>query len=639
MRWRSDPRGFTLVEMMAAISVFALITVGLAPLLASSMRGAQLGRSYTVGKNVGQDAMERIRGLTFSIQNTLASPRKIDLLDFYYPDATAATSSSSTGYVTDTTVTPNRYYYRTVCTSATTTDPACPIDPSTGGSRLPTGYRAEFTAAFVQRGTLSNGRETYIEVPPNTGYTWTSVTGQDAPKTRLVEMTVAVTWPVAGVDRTFTLRSLIGDRRIGDVKVQGTARVSYVAEARTSFVDASVPPRTTDLVARVGSTRSEILQRLLSTALQDVSAGTATLSRPSDGSTDAVQLGAVRGAVDVVSAPPDQTRTTVTATEQVLTHPDFAGKSIAFLSNSSTQNVRVGVANDLPIAQGGFQLNPSGTESATYNFWVNNQAEGSVLKLAGNPVRVFSINPTTDATNNTTVGTSSATTTALSSSDRKVQTLAQASFKKACLMPVTYVTAAGGPCLVNITDFSANVDCNAKPTTGTATGTYSFRMSYYSDLNRNGTIDGSYVPLGGLDPYGSGRPKLHTITAGTTATNVLAPLKGSENPLVYDAPASEDPLATPETGSPKDLYLFPVSLGGTNRKVPTGASVHANTGYLNDWTHLLDIPRQVTNTGRSAAAQIKGALRITTEPTDPLRPETSLNISIGSLDCSAVDNR
>ena len=59
--------GLTLVETMAALLVFALVTLGTFPLLASALRGGNLSRSGTVGKNLAQEALERIRGLPYFV--------------------------------------------------------------------------------------------------------------------------------------------------------------------------------------------------------------------------------------------------------------------------------------------------------------------------------------------------------------------------------------------------------------------------------------------------------------------------------------------------------------------------------------------------------------------------------------------
>ncbi|HEX2196941.1 MAG TPA: type II secretion system protein, partial [Actinomycetota bacterium] len=62
MRRRRREGGFTLVETLAAMMIFSLVTLGTTPLLLSSIRGATLSGSFTVGKNLASEAMERVRG-------------------------------------------------------------------------------------------------------------------------------------------------------------------------------------------------------------------------------------------------------------------------------------------------------------------------------------------------------------------------------------------------------------------------------------------------------------------------------------------------------------------------------------------------------------------------------------------------
>jgi hypothetical protein len=44
-------------------------------------------------------------------------------------------------------------------------------------------------------------------------------------------------------------------------------------------------------------------------------------------------------------------------------------------------------------------------------------------------------------------------------------------------------------------------------------------------------------------------------------------------------------------------------------------------------------------TGTLTTAAIDGAIQMTTVPTNPLLPESGLNVSVGSLTCEALDKR
>jgi hypothetical protein len=75
-----------------------------------------------------------------------------------------------------------------------------------------------------------------------------------------------------------------------------------------------------------------------------------------------------------------------------------------------------------------------------------------------------------------------------------------------------------------------------------------------------------------------------------------------------------------------DVYLF---------KTPT------LKGYLDKFTsnpNIVSIP-PATSGGRATEVTLTNAIQIITVPTDPARPETGLNVSIGSLTCRSVDRR
>ncbi len=139
---RREERGFTLVETLAALMIFSIVTLGTTPLLLSSMRGATLSGTFTVGKNLASEAMERVRGFPFfeSVKNLTNPPRR-DVLDLYFPDRVAGPSGS--GFT-------GGNAYVTLCTStsklpAASAGQACP-------PRVPAGFTLRYDAQFVNPG-------------------------------------------------------------------------------------------------------------------------------------------------------------------------------------------------------------------------------------------------------------------------------------------------------------------------------------------------------------------------------------------------------------------------------------------------------------------------------------------------------
>ena len=95
-RIRSD-KGLTLVETLVALTIFAIVSAAIVPLIASGLKGASLSRSYTVAKALAAGAMERARGLPYfvSVQGTIPPARR-DLLDLYFPDRNTGFSATGT---------------------------------------------------------------------------------------------------------------------------------------------------------------------------------------------------------------------------------------------------------------------------------------------------------------------------------------------------------------------------------------------------------------------------------------------------------------------------------------------------------------------------------------------------------------
>jgi prepilin-type N-terminal cleavage/methylation domain-containing protein len=142
-------QGYTIVEVMAALVVFALVTVAVVPLLSTSIRSSLLGNTYAVGKNLTVQAMERIRGLPYFISYT-AQSGKVDVLDLYFPDKTSATAEQRY------TASDPAYTFTTTCTSEASANPACP-------KNLPAGYTVIVSAQFVT--PVDSGTETTSYTP------------------------------------------------------------------------------------------------------------------------------------------------------------------------------------------------------------------------------------------------------------------------------------------------------------------------------------------------------------------------------------------------------------------------------------------------------------------------------------------
>ena len=303
--WRGgSDQGFSLVEVLAAMSVFGIITLGTVPLVLTSLKGAALSRSYTVGKNLAVQAMERARGLPYYVdfptQKAYASdtgaPRKVDLLDMYYPsyDASGVFTTTCTDSVADR------------------QRPECPKE-------VPPNYTVVFKARFVSA-VASGSSETYqTKVAPGS-YAWNPSTysGQDRPPTQLVELTVTASWQMRDATRSFSLKGLIGDRPYGKVTVDGAANLNYLVRATTVLVDASGGRRR--VVGTAGMSESGVQTKTISSADQTVRAAQLQLfDVPSDPSLQGTLLEEQAGASAGYHAAPDVVSTSLSASARTLT--------------------------------------------------------------------------------------------------------------------------------------------------------------------------------------------------------------------------------------------------------------------------------------------------------------------------------
>lgn len=582
-RLRSDESGFSMVEVMVSILVFALITLGMTPLLMSSLRGSRLARTQTAGKNLVSESMERVRGLPYF--DTAANR---DLLDLYFPNV-------GTGYD------PATQTFTTTCTS-TTSSPApsaaraCPRLPS-GATKIPSGYTLTFGATFVL--PTNAVPETFAPQTPAAGYS-SATAGTATPPASLLRMVITATWPFEGDTKTFSLTSLIGTRKLSPDKVRGNGTIDYAVQVLTSFQDANDPPRSSGLTGLIGRSVSSVEIRSFAAALTEANAGQISLTRSEASTTDpGGTIDSAAGAAATLRAPIDISPAgTVVAAGETVTHSDiFPAQDVAGMTNNAVNQssplAEVRVTNGLPKASSNFEF----TSGVGEVFWANNQAdfnEGAARQL--DPLaRVFSV--VRPIGNPKTLGNTSAETTALSpAASRKVETKAHVEVGRMQLLPTTFGANEG---VVRISTFTADLSCRSTGTPGvpTVTGSWSATLRYWRDppglLNPGAYV---IVPLSG------------NLTS--SAADPLAAIK-TENPKVYEGVSSAE-----------DVYLF---------QTPT------QTGYLEDWSSNPVIGSEVND--QTARANMPFAIQLVTATTNPANPASKLTISIGKMSCSATDQR
>ena len=629
----SNEDGFSLIEVLAALFIFTLLTLGLIPLLTSSIRGSNTARADTIGKNAALKAMERVRGLPFFVSYA-TSTTKVDMLDLFYPDADSDV------------VVGGRTLYRITCAWNALTNPACPRD-------VPANYTITFEAEFVDpvaSGTQPTPGETatsYANVAPPTTYRWNSST-TDTPPRQIVQMTVVATWTVGASPERYSLRSLLTDRSFGGRKVKATATLGYGVDFYASYdtkknASGNLKSSSNLFVMR---SESDIESRRVSTARQNTTAARLELERDSGGS-----LGTIDGATSsTLVAPPDQTPSTITSVQRSLSHPDWGTSfPIGAFGPSSVSGLSVAAASALPAATGDAQITGviSGTNEFvhakdpqlnnadfnTMNMSTSGTGGPSIMTMERfngltGPLTGISAPVTTGLT---IVGGTRASTLASSVHAQATTGFDRMEFLKSNWIPDPAPISTGGTlsgangAIIVIEDFQAAVICDST-TAGTASGSarYTGTLYYWADPSANGSrADGRYVPV---------TFNVTSTSAGADPLAAIMAQNSNNGPLVYDA-----------SNDNSRIYMFGKTLG---KEFGTGKAKD-RAAYLDAWSSLTTTSSRV-DTSTDAAGEavatsnssINGAITIETGDLDTTKEvEGIMTVSLGSMSCLAEDAR
>jgi type II secretory pathway pseudopilin PulG len=584
LKRHKSERGFTLSEVLIALTLFMIVSVAVMPLFITSLRGGAVSRTYTVGKNLVVEATERVRGLPYYVdfptqrQYTSGLPpfRKVDVLDLYFPDVNAATP---TGFQTSLPWIDTTNAYVTVCDAPNHSNPACP-------RQMPAGYTLTYVAKFVEPAVDAQGEERYSVVGPSAGYDWDTATF-DVPPAQIMELTVRGEWTYQGTSRNFQMTTLVGNREFGEITVKGVARVDFGVNVQTSYVSST--GATTDLSADGGFSETTIETKTATTAAQNVRAASLSLADPL---LENPVIAEVKGAEASIHAAPDTAPILPPVGGDTIVHSEY--NDIAGIGTTSTNNLKAQVTGDLPNADGGFAFS-----GGSDDFWVTN-VESS------NPAENLHLVPSPGFVN--VVGASgraTSLTVAKNSPARSVQTTVTVTIPKIAIFPINLglvedddSAITNERAVILIQDFEATVDCKSTPGAGAyATYEWSASLKYLKDkLNGDGNLVAKYVKV----PIGSG------LSAPSIA-----------NVLVYDG------------GAPAmDIWLFEEA----NKR-----------GYISDLNVEGSGSTALTSgqnpqTGARVAG-INSAISIATAPTNPSMPDTSMHVAIGKLSCEALDAR
>lgn len=179
-------KGFTLIEVLVAMAIFLVFSVGITSTMLIGIRSTVVARLDTMGKEAAQQQMEAIRGRTFYIPYSndpdVGTTGDVDILDRYYP-------GTSTGHVTDAWGWDGWY-------------------SSGGGDAYYTVVSPEDNNGIVitvETRFVDNAGNT---ITPRSTYD-SDVSGYDSPASDLIAVTVTASWLSRNDEESYTTESLI----------------------------------------------------------------------------------------------------------------------------------------------------------------------------------------------------------------------------------------------------------------------------------------------------------------------------------------------------------------------------------------------------------------------------------------------
>jgi prepilin-type N-terminal cleavage/methylation domain-containing protein len=100
VRWRSEASGFTLIEVLIAVSVLVVTALGVAQLIAVATGAVQASREHTTALVLAAAKMDELRSLAWTYEQTSGGPavarsdRDTDVSDPDHPSGGAGLSAS-----------------------------------------------------------------------------------------------------------------------------------------------------------------------------------------------------------------------------------------------------------------------------------------------------------------------------------------------------------------------------------------------------------------------------------------------------------------------------------------------------------------------------------------------------------------
>jgi prepilin-type N-terminal cleavage/methylation domain-containing protein len=570
--------GFTLIEVMVALTVLALAAMAAVPLLIGGAAAANSAKLHTQAKNLAQLRVEKMRDLQFHVERQ--NGPYVDLLDQYYTSRSTTTVTRTFGAETSTgqwvgSGTPASW------------EPSVPFYRVTVAA-LP-GY-SNFSQVIDTQFLKGDG--TLVDAASFAGYD-SQVEASDGPPSFLMGVTVLTSWTFKGQTKSYKYYTRIADGRGMNSLLTSQAKAEAVrvtsGDPSGKALNADVATATANGSLTTGSASSiEVRGGLASDGVSSDVVGANWLARaPSGYSAGALSSGAVS-----------------------------AGGSgpcgWAAFGASNVQNATAAITGGVPLV-------PANVDGASPPA---NQASAALIANGSNPCGLFSFNnATTTYSLPATPGSALVRIPDPGGSAREVVSSAWVRASDALANPHTVgsgaatqtsrrveilpgLVAAGQPTsfiadgrgLVNVTLTSSSITCGASVTAGSpqsqsAAGSYNVTVDYWVATN---------------------------ATGGGARTSTTFPWSSADA-------ASADPLAS----------LLPSSIV----VYQNGATTYLLSDFISSWSLLRSVTEGATNGVHSLDGVLSLATVPLRSVGGVPDPTSSVGVQVGRLSCVADDNR
>ena len=574
-RAREREDGFTIIEVMVALIVFALIAGAAAAMLVGGTKAAVVTRMDTGAKELGQQQLEAMRNLLHQPDGGSDSSA-VELLKKYFPAySSTSVGCGVTGYVaagvtrcTSDGDPTSGAFYRTV------------IDPVTGFSK----YKQYVTVDFMDKDRNP------VKVD--------STYSPSAPPSIFMGIGIQTIWQVGTMSKSFYLSAFIPSTS------PASPETTYAAHATALMLQGMLD------ASRTATAAAGVLDLSGSLTLG------ATASSSAQGGYAFIDGGSrVDGSVKVSSVPPSDSGAPYSHTDSSPAILLDGTNQIAYINSPSYSGVGAWTTNGLPTSgssgtpvTGYVPKQGSGQRDVSFN---NDASPDALLQISSGPLVWVTQGatgdpvPAADSTANSVRATGYATTTATSGATRHaVSTTVTARTQTIHLLPTSF--APNG--LVQIRLVSSSLTCKTDGQTAPQPGvTYTAYVSFWEDKTATNW------------EYDNGS---WTLEAPATSA-------GYTSYLTLSNAQSTDPLRT----APLSQILV-----GSNVGVQLSLSQYIASWQSLTSAESAAVGQVDTST-KAVTGSVASVLSLTTAPMRTADATSGVGVTLANLTCSAMDVR